>query len=1112
MLPALDPFVERWLASTRSERADRHAFLRELFLALEVPVSAPSPGGNLDERYVLDREVRFTPPGGGEVRGTVDLYKEGCFVLQVKKDHSEGSLVPGARRGRRESWHNAMVRTRAEAIDLARSFERRPPFVVVCDIGRCFDLHACFDGSGRYRPFPDGEANRLPFGELRRHGETLRALWIDPCSLDPSKRAVHIAEEAAASLASLAEALRAAGHPPAVVADFVLDCLFALAAEDFGLLPSGVFRETLEAHWLAEPEAFPEGFARLWQAMGDTFAGRLFERPRALPLSECHLRQLLAATRFDWSDVDPAVLGEKIMDALDPPPAGFTGRWRASRGPVETLVQAVVEAPLRSDWDAVRAEVWLCHARDDLRAAARALDGFRARLADIRVFDPACGTGDFLCAALRFLQQLDGETRAELRALGEVQEIRVPSVGPAQLCGHEIHPRTVKVARLMIWLTHLRRRASASKRKGPAAEPLPWELSGIEPRDALLSYDALEALLDGKGRPVPLRHRDARPTSDPAAVSRVPYIQYIHPRRAEWPAADFIVGYPPFMGSRVMPLHLGEGYVTALRTVYPEVPGGAELAAYWWSRTAALAREGAIRRFGFLLPSTFGAVARRLLVADTEEPEKQVRIVLAVPDQAGDVQGLVRVSTVVAQRASEPLPSHALLGGDDGAGRGVSYRAVPRIGAHLRAGPGVESARPLAANAGLCFRGIWLGGSGFVLRPDDGSVEHTENPVTHLPVVRPYLMGRDLMGRREGPRVIDFHGLDAARAEAVSPQLFRRVLLLVQPDRERMARAALRERWWQFGNDARGFRESVKDLKRYIATSQIAKHRVFVFLDREILPDSTLACLALDDAHFLGVLSSRVHTLWASAAGARLAGASRYDATCFQPFPFPACTELSKRAIREVAEALDAHRKDSLAREPDLTLTEMYNLLSMKRSSAEPDPRGGRRRGTAAIAILRQFHDELDRAVLDAYGWPRHLSDEELLERIVSLNQERAREEQAGLVRWLRPRFQGGEGDRPPRPEPLAEKDVEEMVPPPAKGLSARFPWPVTPNEQIVRVRDLVATSSHAWSTAEIASVFKGAKKRAVAEILDALAATGVLRASGSAHEPRWSLVEGGWT
>jgi len=58
------------------------------------------------------------------------------------------------------------------------------------------------------------------------------------------------------------------------------------------------------------------------------------------------------------------------------------------------------------------------------------------------------------------------------------------------------------------------------------------------------------------------------------------------------------------------------------------------------------------------------------------------------------------------------------------------------------------------------------------------------------------------------------------------------------------------------------------------------------------------------------------------------------------------------------------------------------------------------------VSVLRRLHDELDGAAADAYGWPRPLPAEKILERLVVLNAERAAEERRGLVRWLRPAYQ----------------------------------------------------------------------------------------------------------
>ena len=58
------------------------------------------------------------------------------------------------------------------------------------------------------------------------------------------------------------------------------------------------------------------------------------------------------------------------------------------------------------------------------------------------------------------------------------------------------------------------------------------------------------------------------------------------------------------------------------------------------------------------------------------------------------------------------------------------------------------------------------------------------------------------------------------------------------------------------------------------------------------------------------------------------------------------------------------------------------------------------------ILILKELHDTIDRLTAEAYGWPVDLSDDEILERLVALNAERAKEEAAGHVRWLRPDYQ----------------------------------------------------------------------------------------------------------
>jgi hypothetical protein len=151
--------------------------------------------------------------------------------------------------------------------------------------------------------------------------------------------------------------------------------------------------------------------------------------------------------------------------------------------------------------------------------------------------------------------------------------------------------------------------------------------------------------------------------------------------------------------------------------------------------------------------------------------------------------------------------------------------------------------------------------------------------------------------------------------------------------------------------------------------------------------------------------------------------------------------------------------------------------------------------------VLKKLHDDLDAAVFDAYGWPHDLTDEQILERLVALNAERAAEERRGLIRWLRPEFQNPSGAKAATQEDLATTDEPETATPVAATAAA---WPKKLAEQIAAVRDLLTKGAAEWTKAEVAAAFKGANKAEVEEVLDSLAALGILAAYESRGTRRW--------
>ena len=87
-------------------------------------------------------------------------------------------------------------------------------------------------------------------------------------------------------------------------------------------------------------------------------------------------------------------------------------------------------------------------------------------------------------------------------------------------------------------------------------------------------------------------------------------------------------------------------------------------------------------------------------------------------------------------------------------------------------------------------------------------------------------------------------------------------------------------------------------------------------------------------------------------------------------------------------------------------MTEIYNLRDLKRSGAKLDPATEDRATRARAGIVAKLHDDIDTAVAAAYRWPADLPPSEIVARLVALNAERAAEEKAGQVRWLRPDYQ----------------------------------------------------------------------------------------------------------
>lgn len=318
---------------------------------------------------------------------------------------------------------------------------------------------------------------------------------------------------------------------------------------------------------------------------------------------------------------------------------------------------------------------------------------------------------------------------------------------------------------------------------------------------------------------------------------------------------------------------------------------------------------------------------------------------------------------------------------DDGSesDRFLNGERVQTINANLTSGVDLTQARRLPENFGIAFMGDTKGGPFDI--PDDVALQMLDAPNpdgrSNRDVIRPWVNGLDITRRPRNMWIIDF-GVDMPMGEAAKYEApFEYIREHVFPIRATNKREAYAKRWWIHVEPRSGMRKALAGVTRYIGTPTLTKHRLFVWLDARTLADHQLIVIARDDDYTFGVLHSRIHEAWALGLGTQLETRPRYTpTTTFETFPFPMPDEQQREAIAEAARELHRLREGWLnpagALDEELerrTLTNLYN----------------ERPSWLALA-----HDRLDRAVLDAYGWPGDIGADDLLARLLALNLDRA--------------------------------------------------------------------------------------------------------------------------
>ena len=561
MPAALTPqtFVAKWRKTTLKESAAA----KEHFLDLCQLVDHPTPAMADAEGTSFTFEYGATKLGGGQ--GFADVFKRGCFGWEYKGKHANLDKAYQQLLQYREALHN-------------------PPLLVVSDIDTIV-VHPNFVNRANRPTTITLDDLLTPAGMA-----ALRAIFTDPQHFESPETPESVTQRIAADFARIADRLRASGAESPRIAHFLIRLLFCLFAEDVELLPRGLFARLIErTHY--QPAAFAAQLRQLFAVMATGgwfgveriphFNGGLFDDDTALELDGESMDVLARVAGADWGAIEPSIFGTLFERSLDPDKRSQLGAHYTSKEDILLIVEPVLMAPLRRRWDEVKAEAEVeAEKRDNARGQKRAnLDkklqdlcrDFAAELAAVTVLDPACGSGNFLYLALRSLLDLWKEVYSLMLALGltPMSPLEGISPTPAQLHGIEINPYAHELAQATIWIGYIQWLRDHGF--GSPSEPILRPIQTVQRMDAIIDLTGFE---------------DA-PIAEGAASKPV------RSREPEWPAADVIIGNPPFLGDGKMRAELGDAYVDALRKLYDDrLPGGSDLVCYWFEKARARSRQG----------------------------------------------------------------------------------------------------------------------------------------------------------------------------------------------------------------------------------------------------------------------------------------------------------------------------------------------------------------------------------------------------------------------------------------------------------------------------------------------------------------------------------------
>lgn len=572
-----------------------------------------------------------------------------------------------------------------------------------------------------------------------------------------------------------------------VARKFLLQCVFSMFAEDYEILPDAIFTTLVQECQSNENISSYDLIGGLFKQMANPqrakggrfkdieyFNGGLFDTVDSIELTTEELFYLNQAAIKDWSKVSPVIFGTIFENSLDKDDQHAFGAHYTNELDIYKIVK-----PTILDYFQVKIK------------ACTTYSGYVKLLKEIRevkILDPACGSGNFLYVAFRELRRVETEILARLHIefpKSAKKHGKIARVKATQFYGYDIKPFAVELAKLTLLLANEISQRDCENWIDTGEVEFDFEIENTIPltnlKDNIICGDAL--FLD-------------------------------------WIEADFIIGNPPFLGGRDFRKRRGDEYAEKVYARFPETKGQVDYCTHWFR----LSHQNKALRCGLVgTESVTQNINRTASLEFINNNDGFFTDVIRTQRWSGDA--VVNVSIVNWIKSIEQIPKELIING----------QKVSQINTSLKDEIDVSVALRIPTNLSQSFQSCELSGQGFVVTKSK-SAKWIQESEKNIDVLKPMLDGSSIVDPNVlFDWVIDFQDFPIEKASEYDLP-FEYVKQNVYPERKSNGEKSRREKWWRFGRWRGKMRKALYGKKGYFCLSKVAKYTFFRFIPIDVLP------------------------------------------------------------------------------------------------------------------------------------------------------------------------------------------------------------------------------------------------------------------------------------